>query len=35
VPPRGATFLFLPVRVSHGTGGPGRAVALLTSPDAG
>jgi len=35
VPPRGATFLFLPVRVSHGTGGPGRAVALLPSPHPG
>ena len=29
LPPRGAWFLFLPLRLVSGTGGPGRAVALL------
>jgi kynurenine formamidase len=29
LPPRGAFFLFLPIKVRDGTGGPGRAVAFL------
>jgi kynurenine formamidase len=29
VPPRGAWFLFLPLRLAGGTGGPGRALAVL------
>jgi isatin hydrolase len=29
LPPRGAFFLFLPIKVRGGTGGPGRAIALL------
>lgn len=29
LPPRGAFFLFLPIKVRGGTGGPGRAVAFL------
>ncbi len=29
VPPRGAYFIFLPVKVRGGSGGPGRAVALV------
>jgi isatin hydrolase len=29
VPPRGAWFLFLPIRLVGGTGGPGRALAVL------
>jgi kynurenine formamidase len=29
VPPRGAWFLFLPIRLAGGTGGPGRALAVL------
>jgi kynurenine formamidase len=29
LPPRGAYFLFLPIKVRGGTGGPGRAIALL------
>jgi kynurenine formamidase len=29
LPPRGAWFLFLPLKVRGGTGGPGRAVALV------
>ena len=33
VPPRGAWFLFLPIRLVGGTGGPGRALAVL--PGAG
>jgi kynurenine formamidase len=30
LPPRGAYFLFLPVKVAGSTGGPGRAIALLS-----
>jgi kynurenine formamidase len=29
LPPRGAWFCFLPLKIEHGTGAPGRAVALL------
>jgi isatin hydrolase len=29
LPPRGATFVFLPIKVANSTGGPGRAIALL------
>jgi isatin hydrolase len=29
LPPRGAWFLFLPIRLIDGTGGPGRALAVL------
>jgi kynurenine formamidase len=29
VPPRGAWFLFLPIRLAGGTNGPGRALAVL------
>lgn len=29
LPPRGAWFLFLPIRLVDGTGGPGRALAVL------
>lgn len=29
LPPRGAWFLFLPIRLEGGTGGPGRALAVL------
>lgn len=29
LPSRGATFLFLPIKVARGTGGPGRALAFL------
>ena len=29
LPPRGAYFIFLPVKVAGSTGGPGRAIALL------
>ena len=29
LPPRGAFFLFLPIRLVNGTGGPGRALAVL------
>jgi kynurenine formamidase len=29
VPPRGAWFMFLPLRLAGGTGGPGRALAVL------
>lgn len=29
LPPRGAFFVFLPIKVSGGTGGPGRAIAFL------
>jgi kynurenine formamidase len=29
LPPRGAFFVFLPIKVRDGTGGPGRAIALL------
>lgn len=29
LPPRGAWFLFLPIRLVDGTGGPGRAIAVL------
>ena len=35
VPPRGAFFLFLPLRLIGGTGAPGRALAVLPSPSAG
>ena len=31
VPPRGAWFLFLPLRLADGTGSPGRALAVLPS----
>lgn len=31
LPPRGAWFLFLPIRLVDGTGGPGRALAVLPS----
>jgi kynurenine formamidase len=34
LPPRGAWFLFLPIKLVAGTGGPGRAVAVLpTEPE--
>jgi kynurenine formamidase len=29
LPPRGAWFLFLPIRLVNGTGGPGRAIGVL------
>jgi hypothetical protein len=29
IPPRGAWFLFLPIRLAGGTGGPGRALAVF------
>jgi kynurenine formamidase len=29
LPPRGATFVFLPVKVARSAGGPGRAIAFL------
>jgi kynurenine formamidase len=29
LPPRGAWCLFLPIRLAGGTGGPGRALAVL------
>jgi kynurenine formamidase len=32
LPPRGAWFLFLPLRISGGTGAPGRALAVLPDP---
>jgi isatin hydrolase len=32
VPPRGAWFLFLPLRLAGGTGSPGRALAVLPDP---
>lgn len=32
LPPRGAWFLFLPLRLVDGTGGPGRALAVLPAP---
>jgi kynurenine formamidase len=32
LPPRGAFFLFLPLRLSGGTGAPGRALAVLPDP---
>jgi hypothetical protein len=32
LPPRGAWFLFLPIRLVNGTGGPGRALAVLPRP---
>ncbi|MEU6671065.1 cyclase family protein [Streptomyces sp. NPDC046727] len=32
LPPRGAWFCFLPLKIEHGTGAPGRAVALLPAP---
>lgn len=32
LPPRGAWFLFLPIRLVGGTGGPGRALAVLPPP---
>lgn len=32
LPPRGAFFLFLPIKVRGGTGGPGRAIAFLPPP---
>jgi kynurenine formamidase len=31
LPPRGAWFLFLPLRLAGGTGGPGRALGGLTT----
>jgi isatin hydrolase len=34
VPPRGAWFLFLPLRLVDGTGAPGRALAVLPEPAA-
>jgi kynurenine formamidase len=34
VPPRGAWFLFLPLRLVDGTGAPGRALAVLPEPTA-
>lgn len=34
IPPRGAWFLFLPIRLVGGTGGPGRALAVLPGPAA-
>lgn len=34
VPPRGAFFLFLPLRLAGGTGSPGRALAVLPDPAA-
>jgi isatin hydrolase len=34
LPPRGATFVFLPVKVRGATGGPGRAVAFVPATDA-
>jgi isatin hydrolase len=33
LPPRGAWFLFLPLRLVGGTGAPGRALAVLPAPD--
>jgi len=30
IPPSGAYFIFLPVKVAGSTGGPGRAIALLS-----
>lgn len=32
LPPRGAWFMFLPLRVAGGTGAPGRALAVLPDP---
>ncbi|MBO0775917.1 MAG: cyclase family protein [Actinobacteria bacterium] len=32
LPPRGAWFLFLPICLADGTGGPGRALAVLPAP---
>jgi kynurenine formamidase len=29
IPPRGAWFCFLPIKIEGGTGAPGRAVAIL------
>jgi isatin hydrolase len=29
LPARGATFLFLPVKIGEGSGGPGRALAFI------
>lgn len=29
LPPRGAYFIFLPIKLAHGTGGPGRAIAVV------
>jgi isatin hydrolase len=33
LPPRGAWFLFLPLRLADGTGGPGRALAVLPATE--
>ncbi|HVT66435.1 MAG TPA: hypothetical protein VHF26_01705 [Trebonia sp.] len=35
LPPRGAWFLFLPIRLEDGTGGPGRALAVLPETGTG
>jgi isatin hydrolase len=32
LPARGAYFVFLPLKVAHSTGGPGRAIAFLPAP---
>ncbi|MFF4710754.1 cyclase family protein [Streptomyces eurythermus] len=34
LPPRGAWFCFLPLKIEHGTGAPGRAMALLPTGSA-
>ena len=33
LPPRGALFIFLPLKIAASTGGPGRAIALLGQTD--
>jgi kynurenine formamidase len=34
LPPRGALFIFLPLKIAASTGGPGRAIAILDQADA-
>jgi kynurenine formamidase len=29
VPPRGAFFIFLPIKIQGGSAGPGRAIAII------
>jgi kynurenine formamidase len=31
LPPRGAFFVFLPLKIAGSSGGPGRAIALLSA----
>ena len=33
LPPRGAVFVFLPLKIAGSSGGPGRAIALVQTPD--